>query len=231
MSRPSVIAAPPPPSYWRIVRLAARLFKQALSFPVQHVRKRSLRAAYRRGSANAARDLPSEDADPVIVETGRTLKQQLLATYKDKHSAAGYRVLMVRPGSITAEIWFGGLQACMQHAGIECRVVPPNSPAAEVNAALEAFQPNVLIAVESTPALQSLDLPFIHQYKRSRGCLRLLSPCGKPTRRAEPPRGGMTRGGGVSDARICSRTRTSRSSSRSSTSASCAIGTVRTPIT
>lgn len=176
MSRPSVITAPPPPSYWRIVRAAARRIKEGLSFPVRHFRKRSLRAAYRRGWANAERDLPSEDADPVVVETGRTLKQQLLATYKGKHAAAGYRVLMVRPGSITAEIWFGGLQSCMQHAGIECHMLPPGSRAAAVNAALEVFQPNVLIAVESTPALQSLDLPFIYEHKRRRGCLRLFIP-------------------------------------------------------
>ena len=189
MSRPSVIAVPPPPSYWRIVSAAARLSKRLVSLPVRHFRKRSLRAAYRRGWANPARDLPAEDADPIIVETGQTLRQQLLAANESKHAAAGYRVLVLRPVSITAEIWFGGLQACMQHAGIECRVLPPNSPADVVNAALETFQPNVLIAVESMVTLQSLDLPFIYEYKRRRGCLRLFVPVWQ----AHMPGGGSSR--------------------------------------
>ena len=111
-----------------------------------------------------------------MVETGRTLRQDLLATNAAKHAGAGYRVLMVNPGSITAEFWFGGLQACMQHAGIECLHLPPNSPADAVNAAIETFRPNVLVAVESTAALQSLDLPLIYEYKRRRGCLRLFVP-------------------------------------------------------
>jgi hypothetical protein len=176
MSTPSVAAVPAPLLLWRIVRAAVRRFKQALSFPVRYFRKRSVKAAYRRGSANPSRDLPSEDADPVIVETGQALKRQLLAANEGKHAGAGYRVLMLRPGSVTAEIWFGGLQSCMRHAGIDCRVLPPKSPAAAVDAALEEFQPNVLIAVESVPALQSLDLPFIREYKRRRGCLRLFIP-------------------------------------------------------
>jgi hypothetical protein len=85
-------------------------------------------------------------------------------------------VLVVRPASITAEIWFDGLQSCMRHAGIECRVLPPKTPSGTVNAAIEELQPNVLIAVESTTALQSLDLPFIREYKRRHGCLRLFIP-------------------------------------------------------
>jgi hypothetical protein len=176
MSSPSVIVAPPPPAYSRIALAAARRFKQGVGFPLRHFRKRSVRAAYRRGLANPARALDSEDADPIILETGRLLKRQLFAANERKHAAAGYRVLMLNPGSITADIWFGGLQSCMQHAGIECRVLPPNSPAAAVNAALEEFQPNVLVAVESTASLRSLDLPFVSEYKRRRGCLRLFVP-------------------------------------------------------
>lgn len=189
MSTPSVVVAPPPPAFWRFARAGARLFKRGLSFPVRHVRKRSLKAAYQTGSANAARDLPAEDADPVIVETGLALRRQLLAANEGKHAAAGYRVLMLRPGSITAEIWFGGLHSCMQHAGIDCRVVPPRAPSAAINAALEEFQPSVLIAVESTTALQSLDLAFIREYKRRRGCLRLFVPVWL----AHAPGGGSSR--------------------------------------
>lgn len=171
MSRASIIALPR-----RALRAAPRLFREGITFPVRYARLRSLRAAYRRGSANAARDLPDEDADPIIVETGRTLRRELLATNNDKHAAAGYRVLMLNPGSITAEIWFGGLQACMEHAGIDCLALPPGTGSVAVTAAVEGFQPNVLIAAESTTTLQSLDLQFIHDYKRRRGCLRLFIP-------------------------------------------------------
>lgn len=171
MSRASIIALPR-----RALRAAPRLLKAGLRFPVRYARLKSLRRAYRLGSANPERDLPFEDADPVIVDTGRALRQQLLAANDGKHSAAGYRVLMLNPGSITAEIWFGGLHSCMQHAGIECRVLPPRSTRTAINAALEEFQPNVLIAAESRETLESLDLPLIREYKRSHGCLRLFIP-------------------------------------------------------
>jgi hypothetical protein len=171
VSRASIIAVPR-----RALRAAPRLFKAAITFPARYARLSSLRAAYRRGSANVARDLPYEDADPVIIDTGRTLRQELLATNEGKHAATGYRVLLLNPGSITAEIWFGGLEACMQHAGIACLALPPGTGRPEVAAAIDAFEPNVLIAAESTATLQSLDLQFIHQYKRRRGCLRLFIP-------------------------------------------------------
>lgn len=171
MSRASIIALPR-----RALRAAPRLFKDGLTFPIRYARLKALRKAHRRGSANPARDLPCEDADPLIVDTGRALRQELLATNEGKHAAAGYRVLMLNPGSITAEIWFGGLHSCMQHAGIDCRVLPPGSTSAAVNAALEEFEPNVLVAAESTATLQSLDLPLVRKYKRSHGCLRLFIP-------------------------------------------------------
>ena len=111
MSRTSIISVPPPPSS-RLESVAARHFKRALAIPLRYVRKQSVRAAYQRGAASLLRDPPIEDAHPEIVETGRVLRQQVLATNRGKHAAAGYRVLMLNPGSITAEIWFGGLQSC-----------------------------------------------------------------------------------------------------------------------
>jgi hypothetical protein len=188
MSTSSVVDVPPPPALWRLVRAGRRLVTQGLSFPVRHFRKQSLKTAYRRGSVNPSRDLPFEDADPVILATGRALRRDLLVANEGKHAGAGYRVLLLRPGSITAEIWFGGLQSCMQHAGIECRMLPPASSRATINAELEEFQPNVLIAVESLPVLQSLDLRFIREYKRRRGCLRLFVPVWL----AHAPGGGST---------------------------------------
>jgi hypothetical protein len=177
VSTPSIVVVPPSqPLFSRIVHAGTRRLKQGLSFPVRLFRKQSLKAAYRRGQANPSRDLPFEDPEPVVVATGEALKRQVLDANEGKHAGTGYRVLMLRPGSITAEIWFGGLQACMQHAGIACRVLPPHSPRAVLNAALDEFAPNVLVAVESTTVLQSVDLPYIHEYKRRHGCLRLFIP-------------------------------------------------------
>jgi hypothetical protein len=171
VSRASILTVPR-----RALRAAPRLLRAGMTFPVRYGRLTSLRAAYRSGSVNPARDLPCENADPVIVETGKALKEELLAKNDAKHAATGYRVLMLNPGSVTAEIWFGGLQACMQHAGIACLVLPPKSTGAAVNAAVEEFQPNVLIAAESMATLRALDLRFIREYKRLRGCLRLFIP-------------------------------------------------------
>ncbi len=100
----------------------------------------------------------------------------MLATNAAKHAGAGYRVLMVNPGSITAEFWFG--EVCKRACSTRESTSSPasNSPADAVNAAIETFRPNVLVAVESTAGLQSLDLPLIYEYKRRRGCLRLFVP-------------------------------------------------------
>jgi hypothetical protein len=136
-------------------------------------RKRLLRAAYLRGSK---RREPIEESDPAIVETGQALRAALIALNESKHRAAGYRVLILRPGSITAEIWFGDLASCMRHAGIECRVLSPTSQTVEITAAIESFQPNVLIAVETPKVLQALDLEFLQRYKRAHGCLRHFVP-------------------------------------------------------
>jgi hypothetical protein len=160
----------------RLLRVAASLCKRVPNFPVRHWRKRKMRVAYRGGLARPAREVADEATDPAIVETGRSLRNQLLEANERKHARAGYRVLMLRPRSLTAEIWFGDLARCMQHAGIECRVLSHETTALEVNAAFEAFEPNVFIATESPEALRNLDLQFVYHYKRGHGCLRLYVP-------------------------------------------------------
>ena len=135
-----------------------------------------MRKAYASGMSSRAHELRDEAPDQAIVDTGNRLRQQTLDANRDKHRRANYRVLMLRPASITAEYWFGGLQECMQHAGIDCRVLPPSASAAEINACIEAFQPSILIATESIVTLRSMDLGFIADYKRHHGCLRLFIP-------------------------------------------------------
>jgi hypothetical protein len=168
---PPVERAQPP-----ILRTVTKVFTRGPTVALRHWRLRVLRFNYRRGGSSRMRDVPTEAADPAIIETGRKLRERLLEKNERKHAAAGYRVLMLRPVSITAEIWFGDLQQCMQHAGIDCRVLPPTTPTAEINSALEAFAPNVLIATEAPNSLRALDLPFLQDYKRKHGCLRLFIP-------------------------------------------------------
>jgi hypothetical protein len=172
----AVVAPPPPVQRPPLLTFVSRVMRRGPPVILRNIRKRLLQSDYARGRANPARNLPPETTDPVIVETARALREQLMATHHGKHSAAGYRVLMLLPGSITAEIWFGDLQRCMRHAGIDCEILPPAAPTAEINAAFESFQPNVFIATEATEALQALDLAFLQGYKRRHGCLRFFIP-------------------------------------------------------
>ncbi len=150
-----------------------RLLTRGPAVAAREWRKRSLRAAYLRG--NKRREL-IEQPDPAIIATGQALRAALIAGYENKHGAAGYRVLLLRPDSITAEIWFSDLANCMRHAGIDCCALSPAAQTPEITAAIESFQPNVLIALETPKVLQALDLQFLHQYKRAHGCLRLFVP-------------------------------------------------------
>jgi hypothetical protein len=163
------------------VRFPVRVWTRGPTAAVRRWRTRSLRAAYLRGSR---RREPVEESDPAIVATGRTLRAALIAANENKHRATGFRVLILRPGSITAEIWFGDLATCMRHAGIDCRVLPPSAQTPEITATIESFQPNVLIAVESPKVLHTLDLQFLQRYKRDHGCLRHFVPVW----RADAPR-------------------------------------------
>ena len=164
-----------------LVNAAVKLWTRGPAVSAREWRKRALRTHYRRGITRAA---TLEPADPTIVAAGLTLRAALIAASENKHRAAGYRVLMLRPGSITAAIWFADLERCMQHAGIDCRVLPPGAPTREICAAIESLQPNVLIATEATDTLRALDLAFLQRYKRANGCLRLFIPVW----RADAPR-------------------------------------------
>lgn len=159
-----------------VTQLAMRIFTRGPSYPMRTWRKRMLSADYRRGCANLARAAPLEEADPAIVREGHALRERLLAAHERKHESTGYRVLMLRPSSITAEIWFGDLATCLRYAGIECRFVPFDTPAKDINAAFEEFSPDIFIATEAPEALNALDLPFVQRYKRDHGCLRMFIP-------------------------------------------------------
>ena len=169
-----------------LVRGTVRLWTRGPTVAVRRWRQRVLRAAYLRGSR---RREPIEASDPLIIATGQTLRRALIALNEDKHRPAGYRVLILRPGSITAEIWMGDLATCMRHAGIECLVLSPDAQTAQINAAIESFRPNVLIAVETPEVLHTLDLQFLERYKRAHGCLRLFVPVWH----AEAPRANVPR--------------------------------------
>ncbi len=178
MSRRAKASREPAPPYPtpRIVRAAIRRIRRIPFYPRTRLRRWLLRGAYNKGWAARARDLPDENPDAAIVEEGRLLRQRALDANRGRYAGSPYRVLLLRPGSITAEIWFGGLSSCMQHAGIPCHVLPPTSTAADVNECLETFRPNVFVAVEATTTLRSLDLAFLRDYKQRHGCLRMLIP-------------------------------------------------------
>jgi hypothetical protein len=159
-----------------LVGTVKKVFTRGPAVALRNWRRRVLAFNYQRGGASLARQPPAEETDPAIVDAGRELRQALLAANEGKHAAGRYRVLMLRPASITAEIWFGDLQQSMRHAGIDCRVLSPETSTGEINAAIEAFQPNVLIATESPQSLRALDLPFVQAYKKKNGCLRLFIP-------------------------------------------------------
>jgi hypothetical protein len=158
------------------VQTTLKVFTRGPAVALRNWRRWQLRADYLQGAAHPLQPLPAEESDPAIIDTGRALREQLLATNQRKHAAPGYRVLILRPASITAQIWFDGLEQCMRHAGIDCRVLPTHTSAAEVNAAFEVQQPNVFVATESAEALSGLDLAFIRSYKRRHSCLRLFVP-------------------------------------------------------
>jgi len=174
----------------RLLRVAGKVFTRGPAITLRQWRKRVLRSDYLRGAA-AANDTVLEGADPAIIRAGRRLRRELMHANAGKHAGADYRALMLRPPSITAEIWFGDLGQCLQHAGIDCSVLPPGTPAADINAALEEFRPNVFVASESTATLRDLDLAFLHRYKRAHGCLRMFIPAWH----AHGPRENVTAGG------------------------------------
>lgn len=160
----------------RVLAKAVRIVKQSSSFPLRRYRRRELRRAFLLGQQNAARSLPNEEPDTSILEAGEVLRRRVLNQYDGRYQQASFRVLMLRPPSITAEIWFGGLRRCMEHAGIDCLVLPPSASSAEINASLDDLQPNVFIATDSTATLQTLDLDYLRAHKRNHGCLRLFIP-------------------------------------------------------
>ena len=154
----------------------ARLLERGPSYVLRECRKRVLRARFRRGAANRARELAPEGSDPTIIETGGLLRDRLIAEFAGKHANLEYRVLMYQPRSLTADIWFGDLATCMRHAGIACRVLPPESTGGEINRAIEDLRPNIFIAPESRESLVAIDLEFLRRYKRESECLRLFVP-------------------------------------------------------
>jgi hypothetical protein len=159
-----------------LVNSAGKVLTRGPAVVLRQFRKRRLRAGFLRGQASHSRNLDYEETDPEIVEYGRVARAQHIEANRLKHAGRGYRVLMFQPDSITAEIWFRDLQQCMQHAGIECRVLGPGVRSADVNRAFEEFQPNIFISTEAASSLRAIDLDFIRSYKRRHGCLRLFIP-------------------------------------------------------
>jgi hypothetical protein len=113
-----------------------------------------------------------EPAEPSIVRLGERLRQAALAEYRGRFATTKWRFLLCTPPSIAAEVWFADLESGMRHAGVPVRRLPAF---ATVDAALlDEFRPTVVVALDQEPALASIDLSALRDYKRTHGCLRLF---------------------------------------------------------
>jgi hypothetical protein len=162
----------------RKLRRGLSVGRRLVSLPTRTVKKYRLRSAYLQGNSGHSRRAQREAADEGIVNAGTELRESVLAANRNKYATLGFRVLMIHPGSITADVWFGGLSQCMRHAGIDCRVVLASATQAEINDQIDELAPNVVISTDTTQTLQRLDLRYLLAHKRNKGCLRLFVPIG-----------------------------------------------------
>ena len=166
----------PPNQLPRFLRVAFQAIVRSPFYLRRILRKSALKKAYLQGQADFTRDHFVEEPDKAIVETGDKLREQLLHDTRQKYAESHYRVLLLNPGTVTGDIWFGGLTSCLSHAGIECYLLPTQTTPSSLNERLEEFRPNVFIAVDTTSVLRSMDLRFLQEFKRKHGCLRLFIP-------------------------------------------------------
>ncbi|MBA4384743.1 MAG: hypothetical protein C0410_08405 [Anaerolinea sp.] len=149
----------------------------ASTFPYDLMRCR-LKKIYEKQSSVITRIDPTIELPNIeIIQLGQNLRADVLRQYKDKYQSKSYRILFQVPPSGVGILWFNDLMQTLSHTGIQCASVQWNDP--NFHHTWDDFQPNVFISMDITPVLQSLDLEFIHQYKKSQGCLRLFTPANK----------------------------------------------------
>jgi hypothetical protein len=118
--------------------------------------------------------LAPEPVDETVVRTGAALRETVLAEYHNKYASAKYRILFHQPPSGVGALWFSDLAECLNHTGVPSATIGYRDP--QFREKWEEFQPNVFVSIDSVEMLRSLDLSYIADYKRRRGCLRLFTP-------------------------------------------------------
>ena len=184
-------AASPVRLRWGVNEHDARTARAAPSMAAGAHRRQGVQAGARRHREALAQARPA-----IGLSTGeRPARAHSGGAGRSGHRGRGPGAAATAPGAERTQACRGGLPgadapawkhhrgdlvrrpaACLQHAGIDCHVLPPCTATAAINAAFEEFQPNVFVAAEATEDLRALDLLFIFRYKSTRGCLRLLVP-------------------------------------------------------
>lgn len=146
-------------------------------FPYE-LRRRRLKSIYERHYARLGRAAPIiESPNTEIIQLGQSMRESILQQYKGKYGTKSYRILFQIPPSGLGVVWFNDLMQALTHTGIQCASVQWNDP--NFRQSWEIFQPNVFISLDIADVLRSLDLDFIYQYKKTKGCLRLFTPVNK----------------------------------------------------
>lgn len=115
-----------------------------------------------------------EAADPEIIASGMQLRDAVIQQFKNKYFGTTHRILFLTPKGGVVLYWFNDLAQCMNHCGIPSTTVQHHDK--DLNQKWEAFQPSIVIGIDSLDYLRTLDLAFINQYKKEKGLLRLFTP-------------------------------------------------------
>jgi hypothetical protein len=115
-----------------------------------------------------------EAADPEIIVTGMQMRNAVLDQYRQKYAGTSHRILFLNPPYGVGLYWFNDLAQCLNHCGITNETIEIHD--VQMPDKWEAFQPTVIIGLDSPDYLRTLDLDFITQYKKEKGLLRLFTP-------------------------------------------------------
>ena len=142
----------------RITVRLARLIEMPMKVAYEHQKQESI----------------PEPADPEILSSGIQLRDSVLQQYKEKYSDTSHRILFITPKGGVGLYWFNDLAQCMNHCGIPAETLPIHDE--QFQQKWEAFQPTVIIGIDSLDFLRTMDRTYINQYKKENGLIRLFTP-------------------------------------------------------
>lgn len=127
--------------------------------------------AWAAGQRQPALDV--EPADASLVAEGDALRAAAIHAARGRHGQLGLRVFLVRPPSISGQIWFDGIGTALQHMGVATEVVGLGDTS--WSDAWRRLQPTLLVAPDLLEAHARLDADTRAALAR-RGGRRLLVP-------------------------------------------------------